>query len=95
MGTERIRHNFNGMKAVYKIMNNQDKVTIKHFCHIICDPDLCKGFYYMQLLPCSCTGRVEELSNPWLTNLDKTLQPRYDIEPETCNYPSILRGYNK
>ena len=26
---------YNGMKAVYKIMNNQDKVTMKHFYDII------------------------------------------------------------
>ena len=25
----------NGMKAVYKILNNQDKVTMKHFYHMI------------------------------------------------------------
>ena len=25
---------FNNMKAVYKIMNNQDKVTTEHFYHI-------------------------------------------------------------
>ena len=29
---------FNGMKAVYKILNNKDKVTMKHFYHIRCDP---------------------------------------------------------
>ena len=28
---------FNGMKAVYKILNNKDKVSLKHFCHIRCD----------------------------------------------------------
>ena len=32
---------------------------------------------------------------PWLPNLEKTQQPRYVIEPETCKYSSILRGYNK
>ena len=31
---------FNGMKAVYNILNNQDKVRMKNFYHIICDPDL-------------------------------------------------------
>ena len=25
---------FNGMKAVYNILNNQDKLTMKHFYHI-------------------------------------------------------------
>ena len=27
--------------------------------------------------------------------MGKTQQPRYVIEPETCKYSSILRGYNK
>ena len=49
----------------------------------------------MQRLPCSCTGCVEQIANPWLPNLDKTLQPRYIIKPETCKYSSILSGYNK
>ena len=35
---------FNGMKAVYKILNNQDKVKMEHFYHIRCDPDLDEGF---------------------------------------------------
>ena len=35
---------FNVMKAVYKILNNQDKVTIKHFYQIRCDPDLDECF---------------------------------------------------
>ena len=30
-----------------------------------------------------------------VTSLEKTQQPRYVIEPETCKYSSILRGYNK
>ena len=85
---------FNGMKTIYKIQNNQDKVTMKHFYHIICDPDLDEGFCAIQLIPCACTGCVEQLSKPWLPNWDKTLQPRYAIEPETCNHSSILRGYN-
>ena len=38
---------FNGMKAVYNILNNQDKVTMKHFYHIRCDPDLDKGLCVM------------------------------------------------
>ena len=29
---------FNGMKAVYNILNNKDKVSMKHFYHIRCDP---------------------------------------------------------
>ena len=55
---------FNIMKAVYKIMNNQDKVTMKHSYHIICDPDLGKGLIAMQRIPCSFNGCVEQLSNP-------------------------------
>ena len=71
------------MKAVYNILNDQDKVTMKHFYHIRCNPDLDKGFCSIQHIPCACTDCVEQLSKPWLPNLDKTLQPRYAIEPET------------
>ena len=74
------------MKAVYKIINNEDKVSMKHFYHIRCDPELGKGVCAMRLINCSCTGCVEKLSKPWVPNLDKTLQPRYAIEPETCKY---------
>ena len=86
---------FNGMKDVYKILNNQDKVKIKHFYHIICDPDLDKRLCSMRCITCACTGCFEQLSNPWLPNLDNTLQQRYDIEIETFKYYLILRGYNK
>ena len=55
---------FNGMKAVYKILNNKDKVSMKHFYHIICDPDLGEGFYSMRRIPCACSGCVEQLSKP-------------------------------
>ena len=72
------------MKAVYLILSNQDKVTIKHFYHIICNPDLGEGFCAMRHTPCACTECSEQLSNTWLPNLDKTLQPRYAIEPKTC-----------
>ena len=68
---------------------------MKHFYHIMFDTDLYKVLYGMQNIPCACTGCVEKLSNPLLTNLDKTLQPRYAIKLETCKYSSILRGYNK
>ena len=83
------------MLDVYKILNNQDKVTMKHFYHIRCDPDLDKVFCALQRISCACTACVEQIYNPWWPNLDKTLQPRYDIEPKTCKYSSILRGYNK
>ena len=72
------------MKAVYNIMNNQDKVKIKNVYHRICDPDLDEGLCAIRCIPCACTGCVEQLSNTWLPNLDKTLQPRYAIEPKTC-----------
>ena len=49
----------------------------------------------MRRIPCACSRCVEQLSKPWLPNLEKTQQPRYVIEPETCKYYSILRGYNK
>ena len=71
------------MKAVYKILNNPDKVTMKHFYNIICDPNLDKGLCAMRRIPCACTGCVQQLSKPCLPNLYKTLQPRYTIEPET------------
>ena len=35
---------FNVMKAIYKILNDKDKVSMKHFYHIRCDPELGKGF---------------------------------------------------
>ena len=53
---------------------------MKHFYNIRQDPDLDKGFCDMQHIPCACTGCVEQLSNTWLPNLDKKLQPRYDIK---------------
>ena len=65
------------MTAVYSILNNQDKVTMKHFYHIICDPDLDEGFYAMRQITFACSGCVEQLSNIWLHNLDKTLQTCY------------------
>ena len=83
------------MKTVYKILKNKDKVTMKQFYHIRCNPDLDEGFCAMRRLPCACTGCVKQLSKPWLHNLYKNLQLHYVIEPETCNYSSVLHGYNK
>ena len=68
---------------------------MKHFYHIRCDPDLVEVFCDMLQIPCACNGCVEQLSNICLPNRDKNLQPRYSVEPETCKYSSILRGYNK
>ena len=52
----------NGMKDVYKILNNKDKLTMKHFYHVRCDPDLGEGFCAMRRIPCACSGCVEQLS---------------------------------
>ena len=82
------------MKDVYKFLNNQDKVKMKHFYHIIYDTGLDKVSCAMQRKPCACTGYVEQLSKLWLPNLDKILQPCYVIEPETFKHSAILRGYN-
>ena len=49
---------FNGMKAVYKILNNKDKVSMKHFYHIRWDTELGEGFCSMRRIPCACTGCV-------------------------------------
>ena len=83
------------MKTVYKILNNQDKVTMKYFYHIRCDPDLYKSFCDMSRIPCACTGCFKQPSKPWLPNLYKNLKPRYVIKPETCKYSSMLCGFNK
>ena len=66
---------------------------MKHFYHIRFDTELGEGFCDMRWIPCACTGFFEQLSKPWLNNLDKNQQPRYVIEPETCKYSSILHGY--
>ena len=49
---------FNSMKDFYKVINNQDKVTMKHFYHIRCDPDLEESLCNMWCIPCACTGCV-------------------------------------
>ena len=54
---------------------------MKHFYRLGCDPDLDEGLCAMQRIPCACTKCVEDISKPWLHILDKTLQPRYVIEP--------------
>ena len=52
---------------------------MKQFYHIRCDPNLYKGLYAMLRIFCACNSCAERLSNPWLSNLYKTLQPRYAI----------------
>ena len=86
---------FNGMKSVNKILNNQDKVTMKHFYYIRCDSDLDKVLCAMRCILCACTWCVDKHSKTWLPNFNKTLQPKYGSEPEICKYSSILQGYNK
>ena len=86
---------FNGMKAVYKILNHQDRVTIKHFNYIRCNHNLDEGFCAMQRILCACNWFVRKMSKLWFPNLDETLHPRYVIKPETCKYSSILGGYNR
>ena len=56
---------FNGMKAVYKILNNKDKVSMKHFYNIRCNPELGEGLCAMRRIPCACSGCVEQISKPW------------------------------
>ena len=68
---------------------------MKHLNHIRCNTELGECFSAMRRIPCACSGCVDQLSKPWLPNLEKTQQPRYVIEPETWKYSSILRGYNK
>ena len=52
------------MKAVYNILNKQEKVTTKKNNHIRCDPDLDEGFCAMRRIPRSCTGCVEKSPIP-------------------------------
>ena len=49
------------MKAFYKILNNQEKVTMKYFYNIRCDPDLDEVFCDMRCMHFDCTGCVEKL----------------------------------
>ena len=81
---------FNGMKAVYKILNNKDKVSMKHFYHIRCDPELGEGFCAMRRIPCACSGCVEQLSKPWLPNLEK---PNNHVMLSNKKHVNTLQGY--
>ena len=44
---------------------------MKHFYHIRCDPELGEGFYAMRRIPFDSSRFVEQLSKPWLPNLEK------------------------
>ena len=81
---------FNGMKAVYKILNNKDKVSMKHSYHRRCNPDLDEGFCAMRRIHCSCTGCVEKLSKPGLPNLEK---PNNHIMLSNQKHVSTLQSY--
>ena len=87
---------FNGMKAVYKILNNKDKVPMKHFYHIICNSELDEGFCAMRLIPCACSGCVEQLFKPWLPNLEKrnnhVMLPNQKHVSTLQYYGAILNG---
>ena len=85
---------FNGMKAVYKILNKKDKLSMKHFYHRRWNPELGESFCGIWHIPCACSGCVKQLSTPGYLTWKKTQQPRDVIKPETCKYSSILRGYN-
>ena len=41
-------YKYNRMKASYKSLNKIEKVTIKHFYHILCYPELGLGYYTMR-----------------------------------------------
>ena len=78
------------MKAVYNILNNKDKVSMKHFYHIRWDPELGEFFCAMRRIPCACTGCVEQLSKPWLPNLEK---PNNHVMLSNQKHVSTLQSY--
>ena len=78
------------MKAVYNIMNKQDKVTKKQFYHIRCDPDLDKGFCAMRRILCASTECVEKYTIPgYLTRIETY---NYVLLPNP-KYVSTLPSY--
>ena len=78
------------MKAVYNIMNNQNKVTMEHNYHIRCDTGLEEVLCAMQLISSACTEYGEQLSNPWLPNLYK---PYNQIMISNPKHVSTLSSY--
>ena len=78
------------MKAVYNILNNKDKVSMKTIYHIRCDPELGEGFCAMRRIPCVCTGCVEKISKPWLRNLEK---PNNHVMLSNQKHVSTLQSY--
>ena len=81
---------FNGMKAVYNILNNKDKVSMKQFYHIICDLEVGKGFCAMRRRKCACTACIEQPYKPWLPNLEK---PNYHVMLSNQKYVGNLQSY--
>ena len=81
---------FNGMKAVYKILNNKDKVSMNHFYHIRCDPELGEGFFAMRRITCDFSVCVEQLSKSWLPHLKK---PNNHVMLLNQNYVSTIQSY--
>ena len=77
------------MKAVYNIMNNQDKVTIKHFYNIRCDPDLDKGFCAVRRIPCVCNGFVHSPIPVYLT----CIKPYNHVMLSNPKHVSTLPSY--
>ena len=77
------------MKAVNKILNNKDKVTIKHFYHIICDTNLEKvsvlcGAHFVLVL-----GVLDNSPNPgyltWIKPSDHVmLSNQKHVSTLTC-----------
>ena len=84
------------MKAVYNILNNQDKVTMKHFYHIIFDPDLGEGFCAIRRIPCACTVYVEELSNPgylsWIKPSNRVMLSKQKHVSTPPSYVALITG---
>ena len=80
------------MKAVYKILNNQDKVTMEHFYHIRCVPDLDEGFCTMQQILCACTGCVEQLYNHWIKLYNHIMLSKPKYVGTLPSYMAIING---
>ena len=78
------------MKDVYKILNIQDKMTMKHFYNIICDTDLDRGFCAMRRTPCACTGCVE---NTIITGYLNWIKPYNHVMPSIPKHLSTLPSY--
>ena len=63
---------------------------MKQFYYIRYDPDLDKGFCATRRIPCACTGSVDQISKPWLPNLDK---PYNHVMLSNQKHVSTLQSY--